>query len=74
MAVKGKRYKVLSDSDGFFKPGNIVIPIEDSNVPFCVYEDRYVEEKSVFEYGPDDYSPLSRKELVELESEDKQYD
>lgn len=39
--VKGKKYRVKIDPYGFFKPGDIVIALEDDRVPFCVLEKDY---------------------------------
>ncbi len=40
--VKGKKYKVNFDPRGFFKPGDIVVALEDDRIPICVLEKDYV--------------------------------
>lgn len=42
--VKGKKYRVKIDPCGFFKPGDIVVALEDDRVPFCVSEKYYNSE------------------------------
>lgn len=70
MAEKGKRYKVISDSSGFFNEGEIVIALENSSVPFCIRENDYDGNNNTFYYDVSKYDPLSYDELEEIESED----
>lgn len=37
----GKKYKVLSDSEEFFKTGEYVIALQEDYVPLCVLEENY---------------------------------
>lgn len=40
----GRKYEVISDSDGIWAPGTVVIAIEeDSTAPWCVLEEDYIE-------------------------------
>ena len=71
MIVKGERYRVINDTLAHFKMGDIVIPLENSNVPYCVYEKDYEEGKDITDYESDKYYPLIYDELEEIESEDK---
>ena len=71
MIAKGERYRVINDNSGHFKMGDIVIPLENSNVPYCVYEKNYEEEKDITDYDSDMYYPLIDNELEKIESEDK---
>ena len=71
MIAKGERYRVIFDSLGYFKMGDIVISLENSNVPYCVYEKDYEEGKDITDYERDKYYPLESYELEEIESEDK---
>jgi dUTP pyrophosphatase len=41
-AVKGKRYRVIQDNESHFRPGDIVVALEESDVPYCVLADKYV--------------------------------
>ena len=71
MIAKGERYMVINDNRGHFKMGDIVIPLENSNVPYCVYEKDYEEGKDIADYESDKYHPLIDDELEKIESEDK---
>ena len=70
MITKGKRYRVINDDYENFKMGDIVISLENSNVPYCVYEEDYEEGKDITDYESDKYFPLIDDELEEIESED----
>jgi len=55
IAQKGKRYKVIAfgdpDEEGeVFEIGDIVIPIENDTIPWCVLESEYVEGLGVDDY------------------------
>lgn len=50
IAIKGKRYRVIKDSDGFFQPGEIVVAVEDDVTPYCVREDIYDDSKELKDY------------------------
>ena len=71
MIAKGERYRVIKDSIEHFKMGDIVIPLENSYVPYCVYEKDYEEGKDITDYESDKYYPLMDNELEKIESEDK---
>lgn len=71
MIAKGERYRVINDNIGHFKMGDIVIPLENSDVPYCVYEKDYEEGKDITDYESDKYYPLIDNELEKIESEDK---
>lgn len=70
MAEKGKRYKVISDSSGFFNEGEIVIALENSSVPFCIRENDYDGNNNILHYNTSKYNPLKEDELEEIESEE----
>ena len=69
MIAKGNRYRVINDDCGHFKIGDIVIPLENSYVPYCVYEKDYEEGKDITDYDSDMYYPLKENELEKIESE-----
>lgn len=71
MIAKGERYRVIKDNSEHFKMGDIVIPLENSYVPYCVYEKDYEEGKDITDYESDKYYPLLDNELEKIESEDK---
>lgn len=64
---KGTKCRVISDSYGFFKPGEIVIALETSNVPYCAKESAYSPEKQIYVYRSDEYSALCDYELEVIE-------
>ena len=69
MIVKGERFMVINDCLGHFKKGDIVISIEDDNVPYCVYEKYYEDGKDIADYEYDQYFPMRDDELEKIESE-----
>lgn len=71
MIVKGERYRVINDDLGCFKMGDIIIPLENSDVPYCVYEKDYEVEKDITDYDSDMYYPLIDNRLEKIESEEK---
>lgn len=71
MIVKGERCRVINDNCGHFKTGDIVISLEDDDVPFCVYEKDYEEGKDIADYEIDKFYPLMDYELEKIESEEK---
>lgn len=52
----GTSYKVISDSAGYFKPGDIVVALESYDVPYCVHKEDY--------HGPVNYANLYAKNKV----------
>lgn len=59
----GTRCRVIEDDNGFFKPGEIVVTLEDSDAPYCVRKSAYSPEKSIGNYDFDDYNALADHEL-----------
>ena len=59
----GTRCRVIEDDSYFFKPGEIVVTLEDSEAPYCARESAYSPEKSIGDYSFDDYNPLADHEL-----------
>ena len=70
MIAKGERYRVIVDDLGHFKTGDIVISLENDDVPYCVYEKDYEEGKDITDYERDEYYLLMSNELEEIESEE----
>ena len=66
MIAKGERYRVINDNCGHFKIGDIVKSLENSDVPYCVYEKDYEEGKDITDYENDKYYPLMDNELEEI--------
>lgn len=65
---KGTVCRVIEDSDDFFKPGDIVVTLEDDScAPYCCLKKYYTPRYSVKDYYPNNLvSPLLIKELEEL--------
>lgn len=59
----GTRCRVIEDDGYFFKPGEIVVTLEDSEAPYCARESAYSPEKSIDDYSIDDYNALTVYEL-----------
>lgn len=63
---KGTVCRVIKDSDDFFKPGDIVVTLEDSDMPYCCLEKHYDPGYSVKDYYNNQFYPLFSSELEEL--------
>ena len=59
--------RVLADSDNNFKPGDIVVALEDSVVPYCCLLEDYDPNKSRFDYNLNLFNPLAESELEVLD-------
>ena len=59
----GTRCRVIEDNSYFFEPGEIVVTLEDSDVPYCVRESAYSPEKSIGDYNSADYNAMAAHEL-----------
>lgn len=66
-AIEGARYRVISDSDNFFQPGEVVVALETSDVPYCVREEKYIPGCKIKDLSLDDYNPLCGEELEMLD-------
>ena len=64
---KGTKCRVISDSYGFFKPGEIVIALESNSVPYCAKESAYSPKKALISYKSSEYSALKENELEVIE-------
>lgn len=64
---QGTVCRVIRDSDCFFEPGEIVVVLEDSNVPYCAKESAYSPEKQIIDYSSDEHSALLDDELEVIE-------
>lgn len=64
----GNSYKVIYDSEKFFKPGDIVVALENSNVPYCCLKQDYHGPISTENpYPKHKYNPLMDEELEAIE-------
>ena len=53
MIKAGTKCRVLADSMNYFKPGDIVVVLEDDNVPYCYLLVNYDSNKSIGDYSTD---------------------
>lgn len=51
MIKAGTKCRVLADSINNFKPGDIVVVLEEDNVPYCCLLENYDPNKSIGEYN-----------------------
>lgn len=64
---KGTVCRVIKDSNDFFKPGDIVVTLEDDScAPYCCLEKYYNPGYSVKDYYNAQFYPLMPSELEEL--------
>ena len=63
---RGKRYRVIEDGTGFFRPGDIVVALQTSQVPYCVREDIYFDGARDFDYDFSQCRALINTELMEV--------
>ena len=61
-AEVGKKYKVLKDRDGCLSPGEIVVVLDESSLPYCVLEKEYVP-------GEHDETKYARTFVMDMEDE-----
>ena len=66
MIKAGTKCRVLADSDNNFKPGDIVVALEDSYVPYCCLIGNYDPNKSIYDYDSNLFYALSYFELEAL--------
>lgn len=69
LAIKDARYRVISDNCNSFSPGDIVIALENSVVPYCVREEKYIPGCTIEDLSFDDYNPLCTEELEMLDDQ-----
>lgn len=67
-ALAGARYRVISDSHNFFKPGEVVVALENEVVPYCVREEKYILNGKMY-LCPSDYNPMIVDELEMLDDQ-----
>lgn len=67
MIKAGTKCRVLADSENNFKPGDIVVALENSDVPYCCLLEDYDPNKSRFDYNLNLFNPLGESELEALD-------
>lgn len=66
MIKAGTKYRVLADSENNFKPGDIVVALEDVCIPYCCLLENYDPNKSIGEYNFNLFHALDESELEVL--------
>ena len=66
MLKEGTVCRVIEDSEHFFKPGDIVVTLEVSCVPYCCLEKNYNPRYALKDYHVNLFRPLRDTELEEL--------
>ena len=69
MIKAGTKCRVLGDSMNYFKPGDIVVVLEDSCVPYCCLLENYAPNQSIGEYNPKLFHALCEFELEVLDDD-----
>lgn len=69
MIKAGTKCRVLSDSENNFKPGDIVVTLEDAGVPLCCLLENYDPNKSIYDYNLYSFNALSESELEVLDDD-----
>ena len=69
IALEGARYRVISDTHNFFKPGEVVVALESSPAPYCIREEKYVLGCKMDDFDFEDYNPLIDNELEMLDDQ-----
>ena len=69
MIKAGTKCRVLGDSMNYFKPGDIVVVLEYSCVPYCCLLENYAPNQSIGEYNPKLFHALCEFELEVLDDD-----
>ena len=69
MIKAGTKCRVLNDSMNYFKPGDIVVALEDDDVPYCCLLENYDPNKSIYDYASNLFYALSYFELEALDDD-----
>ena len=67
MIKAGTKCRVLADSDDNFNPGDIVVALEDDDVPYCCSIENYDHNKSICDYNNNLFYALFEFELEVLD-------
>lgn len=69
MIKAGTKCRVLDDIMNYFKPGDIVVVLEDACVPYCCLLENYATNQSIGEYNPELVYALYDFELEVLDDD-----
>lgn len=67
MIKAGTKCRVLADSENNFNPGDIVVALENSRMPFCCLLEDYDPNKSIYDYNLNSFDVLYDYELEVLD-------
>ena len=69
MIKAGTKCRVLDDSMNYFKPGDIVVALEDDWMPYCCLLEDYDPKKSIGDYNSNLFYALCDYELEVLDDD-----
>lgn len=69
MIKAGTKCRVLTDSMNYFKPGDIVVALEDDDVPYCCLLENYDPNKSIDDHVSNLFHALFDFELEALDDD-----
>ena len=69
MIKAGTKCRVLADSMNYFKPGDIVVALEDDDFPYCCLIENYDPNKNIGDYGSNLFRSLCYFELEALDDD-----
>ena len=69
MIKAGTECRVLVDSMNYFKPGDIVVVLDEDDVPYCCLFEDYDANKSIGDYNLDLLHTLYESELEVLDDD-----
>ena len=69
MIKAGTKCRVLADNMNHFKPGDIVVALEDDDVPYCCLLEDYDPNKSIGEYNSNLFYALYESKLEVLDDD-----
>ena len=69
MIKAGTKCRVLADIMNYFKPGDIVVALDDSYVPYCCLIENYDPNKSIYDYDSNLFHTLPYFELEALDDD-----
>ena len=69
MIKAGTKCRVLADSENNFKPGDIVVALDNGAVPYCCLIENYDHDKSIGGYNTNLFYALCEFELEVLDDD-----
>ena len=69
MIKAGTKCRVLADSGDNFEPGDIVVALEEDDIPYCCLLENYDSNKSIDEYNSNLFYALPEYKLEVLDDD-----